>query len=71
MKTKSNVLGESCNGSVVGRVTNPELNELSGLVESRRYSDVFYSIEDSGNGNSVYAISKNGTVVGNTDMILP
>ena len=44
---------------------------MSGLVESRRYSDVFYSIEDSGNGNSVYAISKNGTVVGNNDMILP
>ena len=55
----------------MGRVTNPELNELSGLVESRRYSDVFYSIEDSGNGNSVYAISKNGTVVGNNDMISP
>ena len=44
---------------------------MSGLVESRRYSDVFYSIEDSGNGNSVYAISKNGTVVGNNDMIFP
>ena len=44
---------------------------MSGLVESRRYSDVFYSIEDSGNGNSVYVISKNGTVVGNNDMILP
>ena len=52
-----------CNGSRVGTVTNPDLNELSGLVASHRYPDVFYSIEDSKNGNFVYAINKNGTLI--------
>ena len=66
--TNKNVLGEYCNGLVVGRVIN--LNELSGLVESHRYPDVFYSIEDSRNENTVYAISKNGTILGNENVIL-
>ena len=55
----------SCDGNIVGRVKNPKLNELSGLVESHRYPDVFYSIEDSRNGNFVYVISQNGELIGN------
>ena len=66
--THQNVVGEYCNGLIVGRIIN--LNEMSGLVESHRYSDVFYSIEDSGNENTVYAISKNGTILGNKNVIL-
>ena len=54
----------ACGGSIVGRVTNPLLNELSGLVESHRYPDVFYSIEDSGNGNFVNVIRKDGELIG-------
>ena len=56
-----------CNGIEVGRVKNnenPRLEELSGLAESHRYKDVFYSIEDSGNENVVYVINKNGTLKG-------
>ena len=58
------LIDRPCNGTIVGRVTNNKLNELSGLVESHRFPGVFYSIEDSGNGNVVYVINKNGTVRG-------
>ena len=54
-----------CNGTIVGRVTNNKLNEISGLVESHRFPGTFYSIEDSGNKNIVYVFHKNGTVRGN------
>ena len=54
-----------CNGTIVGRVTNKKLNELSGLVESHRFPGIFYSIEDSGNQNVVYVFNKNGTLRGN------
>ena len=43
---------------------NPRLEELSGLAESNRFKDVFYSIEDSQNENVVYVINKNGTLKG-------
>ena len=60
-------LDRSCDGIEVGRVTNnenPRLEELSGLAESNRFKDVFYSIEDSQNENVVYVINKNGTLRG-------
>ena len=60
-------LDRSCDGIEVGRVTNnenPRLEELSGLAESNRFKDVFYSIEDSQNENVVYVINKNGTLKG-------
>ena len=59
-----------CDGTVVGRVKNNELNELSGLVESHRFPDVFYSIEDSGNDPVVFVINKNGKLMGNFIIIL-
>ena len=53
-----------CNGIVIGNVTNDELKELSGLAESHRFPDVFYSIQDSGNNPSVYVINSNGSLRG-------
>ena len=60
-----------CKGIEVGRVRNnenPRLDELSGLVVSRRYNSpsnfLLYAIEDSGNENVVYAINIDGTLKG-------
>ena len=53
-----------CNGIIVGNVTNDELNELSGLAESHRFPNVFYSIQDSGNNPSVYVINSDGSLRG-------
>ena len=60
-----------CKGIEVGRVRNnenPRLDELSGLVASRRYNSpsnyLLYSIEDSGNENVVYAINIDGALKG-------
>ena len=58
-------LCDGTDGIEVGRVTNNELNELSGLAESHRFPDILYSIEDSGNKPVVYVINKNGTLRGN------
>ena len=60
-----------CKGIEVGRVRNnenPRLDELSGLVVSRRYNSpsnyLLYSIEDSGNENVAYVINIDGTLKG-------
>ena len=53
-----------CNGIITGNVTNDELKELSGLAESHRFPNVFYSIQDSGNNPSVYVINSNGSLRG-------
>ena len=53
-----------CNGIIIGNVTNDELSELSGLAESHRFPEVFYSIQDSGNKPSVYVINQDGTLRG-------
>ena len=63
-------LDRPCDGTVVGRVQNNELNELSGLVESHRFPDIFYSIEDSGNDPVVFVINKNGTLRGKFTIFL-
>ena len=59
-----------CNGTIVGRVRNNKLNELSGLVESHRFPGVFYAIEDSGNEPVVYIINKDGTLKGRYSMAI-
>lgn len=45
---------------VIGLVHDPRLNELSGIVESRRHPDHFYTHNDSGGAASVYLIERNG-----------
>ena len=35
-------------GKEVGIVTDPEINEASGLVASQTYSNVFWTLNDSG-----------------------
>ena len=57
-------LDPQCNGIIIGNVTNDELKELSGLAESHRFPNVFYSIQDSGNNPSVYVVNSNGSLRG-------
>ena len=57
-------LESPCNGTVVGRVKNKKLNELSGLAESHRFPGIFYAIEDSGNEPVVYIINEDGSLRG-------
>lgn len=49
---------------VTGRVADPALEELSGLVASRTREGVLYSHEDSGAGPELWALRADGTVTG-------
>ena len=47
-----------------GRIKDPELKETSGLVQSHKNYGVFYAIQDSLNPDPVYAINKEGDLLG-------
>ena len=51
-------------GQVVGQVDSERLNEISGLVASRRYPEVFWVHNDSGDNPYVYAINRQGKLLG-------
>ena len=63
-------LDPACNGTIVGRVRNRKLNELSGLAESHRFPGIFYAIEDSGNEPVVYIINKDGSLRGEVSFLI-
>ena len=45
-------------GKEVGLVTDPQINEASGLVASQTYPDVFWTLNDSDGPNCIYAIGE-------------
>ena len=47
----------------MGFVTNPQINEASGLVASQTHSDLFWTLNDSDGPNCIYALAQNGTLV--------
>jgi len=49
--------------SVVCRITDPSLAEMSGIAVSRRTPGVFYVHNDSGDSARLFAVSKAGTVL--------
>jgi hypothetical protein len=49
--------------SIAGVVTDPRVDEISGLAASRRRSDLWWAHNDSGNPNSIFALTTSGTVV--------
>ena len=59
-------------GQEVGRIADPRIKEGSGLVASRTYPDVFWTLNDHNGLNHLFAVSTksniNGTVV--TDLKL-
>ena len=52
------------NAVEVGREKDHELKETSGLVASHKNPGVFYAIQDSLNPDPVYAINKEGDLLG-------
>jgi hypothetical protein len=55
---------EYSNPKVVGTIKSDEINESSGLVQSRCQSDVFWTHNDSGDKEFVYAINEKGEKLG-------
>ena len=49
---------------VLGKIKSKNIKESSGLVASRCNDDVFWTHNDSGNGNFIYAINNEGKNVG-------
>jgi hypothetical protein len=43
-----------------GKITNPDLNEISGLAPSLKNNNILWVHNDSGNESFIYGISKNG-----------
>ena len=48
----------------VGELTDPELTETSGLVQSRRDADRFWAHNDSGDSPRLFALSESGAALG-------
>src|SRR5262245_45131543 len=48
----------------LGKITEPAIRESSGVTASRRYPDVFWTHNDSGNPNVLYAITRHGSLIG-------
>ena len=57
------------NPIAIGYIKEPELVEASGLVASRHYHGIYYSIQDSKNPDNVYALNYAGYTVGNVTQI--
>jgi hypothetical protein len=47
----------------VARVTHPPIDEMSGIVKSRRYPGIFWVQNDSGDSARLFAVRANGNVV--------
>ncbi len=54
--------------TVTGRVADPEATELSGLVFSRTRPDVLWTHNDSGDVPRVFALRRDGSVLGRTQI---
>lgn len=50
--------------SMVGKITDKRIKESSGLAVSRKSSDLYWTLNDSGNKNRVFAINSQGQKIG-------
>lgn len=57
-------VAEYSSPKVVGTIKSEEINESSGLVQSRCQPDIFWTHNDSGDGAFVYAINEKGDKLG-------
>jgi len=53
---------------VIGKIDAPNIDESSGVVESRRYPGVFWTHNDSGNASQLFAISRTGKLLASFDV---
>ncbi|MBC8141444.1 MAG: hypothetical protein H7Y38_08375 [Armatimonadetes bacterium] len=49
--------------AVVATITHPPINELSGMVKSRRYPNTYWVHNDSGDAARLFAVRSDGTVI--------
>jgi hypothetical protein len=66
--TRSPALCRALRASVTGRVRIPGVDELSGLVASRRRAGIWWSHEDSGAGPVLWALRGDGSPAGRWDV---
>jgi hypothetical protein len=60
----SKPVAEYSNPKIVGTIKSDEINESSGLVQSRCQSDVFWTHNDSGDKEFIYAVNEKGDKLG-------
>jgi hypothetical protein len=60
----SQPFGADPGSTTVGRLSNADIDELSGLAASTRHNGVFYAINDSGNAAEIFAIGLSGQTYG-------
>lgn len=60
----SKIKAEYSNPKIVGTIKSEEINESSGLVQSRCQTDVFWTHNDSGDKEFIYAINEKGDKLG-------
>ncbi len=46
-----------------GRYTHPEIRESSGIVASKQFEEVYWTLNDSGNPSVLYATKRNGELI--------
>ena len=49
---------------VIGKISNPDIVEASGITASKCQPDVFWVQNDSGNGPNIYAVNRSGADLG-------
>src|SRR2546421_5481348 len=47
----------------VGRLDRKQIPESSGIIDSRKYPGVFWTFNDSGNGPTIFAVRRDGTLL--------
>ena len=47
----------------IGRYTHPDIRESSGIVVSKQFEDVYWTLNDSGNPAVLYATKRNGELI--------
>src|SRR5206468_5329793 len=55
----------------LGRISDPNIRETSGIVKSRKHAGVFWVLSDSGNPSAIHAIRRDGRVLATFSVAAP
>src|SRR4051795_12516953 len=55
----------------IGRLAHPAIREASGIVQSRRFPGIFWTHNDSGNPPSLFAVTREGSLVREYKVAVP
>ena len=56
------------NGSILGFIRDPKINEASGCAASRTHPGLLYTLNDHCGKNEIYVLATNGTLVATYDI---